>query len=203
MRILAFADIHGSPSLIKSLEQLVRRKPDLCICCGDFTLFEQRIEYILASFERLGVPVLILHGNHEDEATVRHLCRNRKNLHFVHKRIYWAGDVAFVGYGGDGFSVRDKAFETFMYKQRAVLKKARSIVLVTHGPPYNTALDDIGGWHVGNKSYRDAILKDSRIRLALSGHIHETFGRHGRLGKATLLNPGPKGKVIVMSTTLQ
>ena len=55
--------------------------------------------------------------------------------------------------------------------------RERAFILVTHCPPLNTALDQIGdGRHVGSLAIRRFIERwgtSGRLRLSLHGHIHE------------------------------
>lgn len=70
----------------------------------------------------------------------------------------------------------------------------RALVCVFHGPPYGTALDQIGGGvHVGSQSAR-RFLERMRPGLSLHGHIHESPSVSGRfadrLGGTVCVNPG-------------
>jgi hypothetical protein len=194
MKLLAFADLHNHLPAMKHLEKAVsKHKPDLIICAGDFTVFEHHIGAMARWLDKLGRPALVLHGNHEMEEHVRALCRKSKHLTFIHEKIVTINGITFVGHGGGGFSTREPGFERFVKKHAAQLK--RDYVLVTHAPPRGTTLDKLPFGHVGCTSYADAIKKTS-CKLAISGHIHETFGKIGRLGDAVIINPGPAGKVI-------
>jgi len=82
----------------------------------------------------------------------------------------------------------------FARKEKITKKK---IILITHGPPYKTKLDyiDYLKEYVGCKSYTTFIKKYKPI-LALSGHIHETFGKKDKTGQTEIINPGANGMII-------
>jgi len=203
MKILAFTDLHASITALKKIEVKIKKyKPDAIICCGDFTIFEQNIDAVLRKLDAFGLPVYLIHGNHEMDVIVKKLCAKTKNIQFVHNKIFPLGDYTVVAHGGGGFYGRgklagDKEFEEFIKKNKD--KITDKLILLTHAPPGGSALDYLD-WmddHVGCKSYMD-FIKEHKPILALSGHIHETFGVVQKLGKTTLCNPGPDGRIITL-----
>ncbi|MBN2454705.1 metallophosphoesterase family protein [Candidatus Woesearchaeota archaeon] len=191
MRILFFSDTHGSTAAINAVKKKAKNA-DILVCAGDLTIFEEGLEMMMQKLDLIGKKVLMIHGNHESSSLLRQVCKLFKNTVYIHKKAYCAGDFAFVGYGGGGFSMEDKGFERFAAKLK--IPRGRKIILVTHGPPYKTKLDYI--WeHRGNKSYRKFIEKKKPV-IAVSGHFHETEGKEDRIGSTRLINPGPKGKII-------
>ncbi len=197
VKVLAFADVHASVTAFRKLEMLVKKeKPDLLVNLGDFTIFEQHMEEVCARLAKLHPVQLVVHGNHEEDLTTRHVCK-RHGWVFCHKKCVQIGDVLFVGYGGGGFSSREPEFERCVKNVHSTIKEAKKVVLLTHQPPYGTAVDNKYGEHVGNTSFT-SFIKKYKIALSLSGHIHETAGRIGKLGKTVFANPGPFGKVFTI-----
>lgn len=197
MKILAFVDIHGSLHALKSLETTIKKeKPDLLVNLGDYTIFENEIEELSARVAKLHPLQLIVHSNHESEEAAR-LMAKRHGWTFLHKSTALVDDILFVGYGGGGFATIDTAFERWTKTIEPKLKKAKKVVLLTHQPPHGTPLDHLWGSHVGNTSFT-WFIKKYKIDLALSGHIHETATKTGKLGKTLLCNPGPLGKVFTL-----
>ncbi|HYJ31597.1 MAG TPA: metallophosphoesterase [Candidatus Binatia bacterium] len=71
---------------------------------------------------------------------------------------------------------------------------SQALVCVFHGPPHDTALDQIaGGAHVGSRVTR-RFLERMRPALSLHGHIHESPSVSGRfadrVGATVCVNPG-------------
>ena len=109
MKILAFTDTHGSLLALKRIEQKTKtQKPDLLVCAGDISIFEHGIVGIMRRLNKLNKKIIMVHGNHEDEATFIKLSKLFRNIIFVHKTIFIYDDVLFLGYGGGGFSLVDK-----------------------------------------------------------------------------------------------
>jgi hypothetical protein len=195
MKILAFVDLHGSKSALKKI--IKRGKDvDLIICAGDFTIFGEGQKYILSKLDKMGKPVLVINGNHEDDMDLKMSCKKFKNCYFIHKRKFRKNGYLFLGWGGGGFSFKDKDFERHSKKFKSMIKKDDKVVLVTHAPPYKTKIDDIGGEHAGNKSFRKFIEQVKPV-LAISGHLHECVGEDN-IGKTKVINPGYKGKIVVI-----
>ncbi|MEK6822807.1 MAG: metallophosphoesterase [Nanoarchaeota archaeon] len=199
MKLLAFADLHESVGARRKIEAAIKKEaPDYVLCAGDFTVFEQHIDQMMDWLQKLAVPVLLIHGNHEEEAVVAKMCSHRGNITFIHKRPQLIDGVLVVGWGGGGFDEVDRHFDHYVKEVAPRIKKAERVVLVTHGPPYGTKLDHLHRDYVGNKSYTNFIKHNHNVVLALSGHIHENAEKEDKLNKARLVNPGPNGKLIVL-----
>lgn len=197
MKILAFVDMHGSLTALKKIEKQAK-KADLIICAGDLTIFGQGANHFLERLNKLNKPVLMIHGNHEDEDELEKLCSKFKNISFLHARGYKEGEYFFLGYGGGGFSMRDKGFEKLSKQFEKEIKELGNpkVVLITHAPPYKTKIDMIMKEPCGNKSIKNFIKKVHPIVLVVSGHLHENAGKEDTLGKTRIINPGPYGKII-------
>jgi hypothetical protein len=197
MKILAFVDLHGNK---KALEKIIHRanKKDIemVVCAGDFTIFGQGEEIILSKLNRIGKPVLFVHGNHEDDDILRKRCYLLKNCYFIHKNKFRKNSYLFIGWGGGGFSFRDREFEEHLKKFKHLIKKDDKVILVTHAPPYKTKIDNIMGEHAGNKSIRK-FIEEVKPLLVISGHLHECVG-YDKIGRTLVINPGYKGRVIII-----
>lgn len=199
MKILAFTDMHSSITCLKKIQEKIKKyKPDILLCLGDFTVFEQNLEPVMEKISELG-KLYLIHGNHEQDIVVQKLCK-RYGITFMHEKVLTIGDVTLIGHGGGGFYGRgklrgDKEFDNFV-KGKTFTGK---VVLMTHGPPADTKLDYLD-WmddHVGCTSYREFIDKH-KPTLALSGHLHENFGVVQKVGKTVISNPGPEGMLFTL-----
>ncbi len=191
MKILAFTDTHSNREVKKKLEAKVE-KADILVCCGDFTVFGDKAQKELRWMNKFGKTVVLVHGNHENNVDFKKALEGLDNIKYIHKSVYDAGQVVFIGYGGDGFSLEDKEFEKF--GKSLVLPDDRKLVFITHQPPHKTKLDWIWDHH-GNKSYRKFVEK-AQPDLHICGHLHENEGREDKIKKTVVLNPGPEGKFI-------
>tara|TARA_Y100000310_G_scaffold334233_1_gene413461 strand:- start:1003 stop:1590 length:588 start_codon:yes stop_codon:yes gene_type:complete len=193
MKILAFTDIHAEDVFLKSIAKQAE-KADILLCPGDFTIFMEGFDKVIKAFIKLKKPVLLLHGNHEDEEEVDNL--KKPHIIPIHKKPYVYKDYIFLGHGGGGFSFRDKELEKRMPQFKKQATKAKKVILITHAPPFGTELDYLP-WagHVGCKTINEAI-KILKPQFYFCGHIHESFGIQDKLGKTLMTNPGPEGMII-------
>jgi Icc-related predicted phosphoesterase len=195
MKILFFSDTHGDMDVIAKLKKK-SFDADVVICAGDVSVMEANLPQIMEELNEFKKPLLLIHGNHENERGLKDLCQSLDNVIFLHKAVHHMGDYVFFGYGGDGFSTNDPEFTRIanaFFRQQAKGKKR--MILVTHGPAYNTEIDKIGNEPTGNKSYRQ-FIDDLQPHLAVSGHLHENAGRHHKIGRTLFLNPGKNGAFV-------
>ena len=198
MKILAFTDLHLSSVAFKKIKSKTKKQnPDLLICAGDVSIFEQGLDFMLNKLNKLKKKILIIHGNHETPSVIKKLCKKYNNLIFIHKKLYKQNNHIFIGYGGSGFSLIEPDFYKQGEKFAKIIKKNKDkkIIFITHAPPYKTKLDLIVGSHCGNKTLKHFIVKN-KIDLYICGHLHENFGKKDTIKKTPIINPGPYGKII-------
>lgn len=196
MKILAFVDVHASMTALKKLEEKAKKhKPDVIICAGDISIFENDIEILMNKISKLGKKILIIPGNHETPAVLKKLCSFYENMIYFNKKIIKINDTCFIGFAGEGFSRTDSELEKFGRKIKDEIK-GKKAVLVTHAPPYKTKLDIIGREHCGNKTITGLIKSNQNIVLHICGHFHETSGDEDKIGSTRTINPGPWGRII-------
>ena len=162
MRVLALAD--QRPPLDPAL-MAKRLHVDAVILLGD--LDRAWVE----SVERLQLPRLGVHGNHDEEGLLEEL--GVENLHgrrIATDRISIAGFEGCVRYGRGG---------PHQYTQRQARKMAKKLpaadVLVCHCPPAGVNDDPGDPAHVGFEGLRDWVDK-YHPRHVLHGHVHPTPG---------------------------
>jgi uncharacterized protein len=195
MKIVAFGDSHGDYFVLEYVRELADLA-DLSVCLGDFSIFSNEVEHIIPYLSEIHNDLLLIHGNHEDKDEIKELCERYKGIEFIHEKIVRRGEYVFLGYGGDGFSKRDKNFEAFIKKHKKELEQEKKLVFVFHGPPKDTLLDNPhDNYHSGSESYREAI-EELQPLLVLSGHIHEGEHLVDTIGQSILINPGPDGELI-------
>lgn len=198
MKILAFVDLHGSESALRELKQKTKREnPELILCAGDISIFEQDLKSITKKLDRLNKPLLIIPGNHETESALRPLCNKSKNIKYIDKTYFIHKNYLFLGYELDSFSPIDINFKK---TEKGFLKiisknKDKKLILINHAPPYNTNVDKLIEEHAGNKTIRNFIEK-VKPDLVICGHLHENFGKRDRINNSIIINPGPFGEII-------
>lgn len=195
MNILFFADTHGDMDTLRTLKNK-SSNADIVVCAGDISQMELHLPELIEYMDTFDKPVLMIHGNHEDDRGMKDLCEESDNVIFIHKGVHHVNDSIFMGYGGDGFSAKDPEFirvANAFFKPEA--KDKEKIILITHGPPHNTVIDNLNGDNRGNKSYRE-FIDDVKPHIAVSGHLHENSGKSHQIGRTLFMNPGKKGLLV-------
>jgi Icc-related predicted phosphoesterase len=198
MKIFAASDLHGDLELIEELAKKAE-EADLVVLCGDLTFAESSLEGLIGPFKKTGKPVLIVPGNHESIAAINFLASlYSPGVYNIHGTGVVFGKVGFFGCGLSDigfFSMDDSETEKTLLKAHDFVKKARKKVMVTHSPPYDTKLDELGWVKAGSKGIRRAI-ENLKPDLCLCGHIHETFGFEDKIKNTRIINVGRNGKLL-------
>lgn len=200
MKLLVFTDMHASLSAFKKLQKKIKKKkPDIIVCAGDVSMFENGLNYILKAFNKFKIPMLIIHGNHETKSSMKKVCRKLKYIHFIHGIHSKFDNAVFLGFGGGGFNKYEPELKKLSKKFKRIIdsNEDKKIILVTHAPPFKTKLDKIGKSHCGTKTIR-WFVKHNRVDYLICGHIHENEGKNDVIKDTILMNPGPYGRIIKM-----
>jgi len=206
MKILAASDIHGDTELVEKLaKRAENKKVDVVVLCGDITLAETNLEGLIGPFKKRGQKVLIIPGNHETIATIDFLTElygtdDIKNLHGYHVvfKDKKGKKVGFFGCGGANigyFQISDSEIENILKKGHDRIKRINNKIMITHVPPFNTKIDNLGWVNAGSEGLRKSIEK-LQPDFCLCGHLHETFGKKDNIGKTKIINVGRDGKII-------
>jgi Icc-related predicted phosphoesterase len=195
MKLLVFGDNHGDThSFLHALEKA--KDADVIVQLGDFTFFGQDIQALLALIATFPKQVILMHGNHEQEAIVRQLAQQHKNIRYSHKEIISVGEYDIITYGGGGFSIIDEEFEAFAEHIKKNIRNPNKTILILHAPPHDTALDNpFGNYHSGTVSFRK-FIEEVQPLVVFAGHIHEGEGAFDYIEETLLHNPGPLGALI-------
>jgi len=201
--ILIFCDTHGEQDFNERIVEYAKKhRPMFIICAGDFTTMNRNMEEYLTEFNELGIPFLVIHGNHESEEKIKDMLEEiyLKNIVFVHKNLVKFKGFCITGYGGGGFSQRyielDKYTDVLADDMKDLLCKFK--IFVSHAPIYNTKLDNLNGYHRGSESARETLEKIN-FDLCICGHFHENEKLIDKVDTTTVINPGREGAIITLS----
>ena len=203
MKILTASDIHSDNKVVYNLVKKAKKnKVDLVLLGGDIieTWSDFETKNIIAPFKQAGIEVLMVHGNHDSLIDIDVLSKEYgKGIYNLHGTYKEFDDVVIFGIGGvegNPFSFSDEELSQKLKKDFAKFKNKKKILL-THEPPKNTKLDNVGWSNVGSKSLRN-FIENYEPELVICGHIHETFGQWDYLKNSKILNAGRKGKIIYL-----
>lgn len=160
---------------------------DLIVSCGDL-----KASYLSFLTTMVGVPVLYVHGNHDDKYKMQppEGCTN------IEDKIFEYEGVRFLGLGG---SHRYKPGIN-QYTQREMFKRIKKLrwklrrkgfdILVTHSPAKGLN-DDDDTCHQGFEAFNE-LIKRYEPRYFVHGHVHMSYSRKfkrlDKIGNTVVIN---------------
>ena len=193
MRILAFSDLHrdldGAARLVEASSEA-----DVVIGAGDFASIHEGLEETIAALSSIEAPTVVVPGNNETDEALREAAAAWPAATVLHGEGTDLDGVSFYGLGaGVPITPWDWSFD--LGEDEAASRLAgcpEDAVLVVHSPPKGHVDQSGAGDHLGSTAILEAI-EQKRPRLAVCGHIHESWGAKSKLGPTEIANLGPAG----------
>ncbi|RLF49130.1 MAG: phosphodiesterase [Thermoplasmata archaeon] len=180
MKILAVADIHGSDRGAEVVfEAIEEHGPEIVCVAGDITHFGPP-EWAEKFLNSIRVKTYAIHGNCDPPEVQDAI--NRSRAINLHHKVILEGEYAFVGFGGENYSVIPLSPEI----------TSKVIIVLAHQPPYGILDTAMNGRHIGNRGLSSFIEKYSPA-LVISAHVHEARGVE-KDENTTYVNPGEARK---------
>lgn len=193
MRILAFSDLHRD--LVQGA-QLVEMSSaaDVVIGAGDFASVHEGLEETIGALTGIEKPTVLVPGNNETADALRSAAADWGAATVLHGEGTTIEGVEFFGLGaGIPVTPWDWSFDLDDEAATAMLAACpEEAVLVLHSPPKDHCDSAGGGGNFGSPALLQAI-EAKRPRLAVCGHIHESWGCESQVGPTPIRNLGPKG----------
>jgi Icc-related predicted phosphoesterase len=193
MRILAFSDLHRD---LESAAQLVERssEADVVIGAGDFASVHEGLEETIGALATIEAPTILIPGNNETDEALRAAAANWDAATVLHGEGTSIDGVDFWGLGaGVPITPWDWSFDLSDDEAAELLASCpNGGVLIVHSPPQGHADASGSGDHLGSVAIREAI-EAKKPRLAVCGHVHESWGARSMLGATEVANLGPDG----------
>lgn len=190
MRILAFSDLHLARGRAADLVA-ASASADLVIGAGDFCTMRKGLDEAMAMLSGIAAPFVMVPGNSEsiDELTAAAPAR----AHVLHGTgVEIEGLRLFgLGYGVPVTPFGDWSCDLTEVEAAAMLAACEAAdILITHSPPKGVADRMTGGVSLGSTAIRKAVER-VQPRWNLCGHIHDSWGERGWIGKTEVWNLGP------------
>jgi Icc-related predicted phosphoesterase len=193
VKLLAFSDLHRDLGQAAKLVAM-SAEADVVIGAGDFASVHEGLEETIGVLAAIETPTVLVPGNNETDEALREAAAGWSVATVLHGEGTTIAGTEFYGLGagvpvtpwGWSFDLDDEAAEA---KLAACPSGA---ILVLHSPPQGHCDSNGGGDHFGSEALLRAI-EQRRPRLAVCGHIHESWGCESRIGETPLRNLGPKG----------
>ncbi|HUF86035.1 MAG TPA: metallophosphoesterase [Thermohalobaculum sp.] len=188
-RILAFSDMHGSRRCAAEIVAAAG-DADLVIGAGDFCVMRQGLADAMALLAPIGAKAVYVPGNAESAGELR-AATGATVLHGAGAeraglRVFGLGyGVPTTPFGAWSCDLSEAEAEALL----AGMEEAD--ILVSHAPPEGVADRTSAGVSVGSSAVRAAIERVQPV-LCLCGHIHDSWGQWGRIGRTLVHNLGPR-----------
>lgn len=190
MKILAFSDLHMARARARDIVA-ASAEADLVIGAGDFCNMRQGIDEAMAMLAGITRPFVLVPGNAESLDELRGAAPAGATI------LHGSGvEVSGLKLFGLGHAVPETPFGQWSCDiseaeaERLLAECSVADVLVLHSPPKGLADATSTGLSVGSTAIREAIVR-IQPKLAVCGHIHDSWGQRGTIGATEVVNLGP------------
>jgi Icc-related predicted phosphoesterase len=193
VKLLAFSDLHRDLGQAEKLVEMAA-EADAVIGAGDFASVHEGLEETIGALAAIEKPTVLVPGNNETADALREAAAGWSAATVLHGEGTAIDGVEFFGLGaGVPITPWDWSFDLDDEAAGEMLAGCpESAVLVLHSPPHGHCDSGGGGDHFGSRALLAAI-EEKRPRLAVCGHIHESWGCRSQIGETPLYNLGPRG----------
>jgi uncharacterized protein len=196
VRLFAFSDLHRDLTQAARLVEF-SAAADVVIGAGDFASVHEGLEETIGALAVIEKPAVLVPGNNETADALREAAASWPSATVLHGEAAAIEGVEFFGLGaGVPITPWDWSFDLDEGAAGAMLSACpEGAVLVLHSPPRGHCDAAAEGSHFGSEALLRAI-EEKRPRLAVCGHIHESWGCESRIGETPVHNLGPSGLLI-------
>lgn len=191
MKILAFSDVHHARNRATALVA-ASAQADLVIGAGDFCNMRQDLTGALGLLAGIEAPLVLVPGNAESHGELQAAAPEGATV--LHGQGVEIGGLRLFGLG---YAVPETPFGEWSCDlgedaaRRMLDGCAAADILILHSPPKGVADLTSNGLSVGSVAIREAIER-IQPRLAVCGHIHDSWGQGGEIGMTRVANLGPR-----------
>ncbi len=190
MRILAFSDLHHSRARAEALVAAAA-DADLVIGAGDFCNMRRDLPQAMNLLAGIAAPFVVVPGNAESADELREAAHAETTVLHGEAAEIEGLRLFGLGYGVPVTPFGDWSCDLTEAQAEALLDRCEAAdVLICHSPPHGVADVTSAGQSVGSTAIRAAVER-LQPALALCGHIHDSWGREGRIGATRVVNLGP------------
>ncbi|MEO1138892.1 MAG: metallophosphoesterase family protein [Pseudomonadota bacterium] len=200
MKILAFSDLHLARARSAAIVE-ASAAADLVIGAGDFCNHRKGLDDAMVMLSGIKKPMIMVPGNAESHAELEAAALSNATVLHGTGTEHEGLAVFGLGYGVPTTPFGDWSCDLTEAEAEALLAPCDAAdVLILHSPPKGIADETSDGFSVGSTALRDAITR-IQPRLAVCGHIHDSWGVTGRIGKTQVVNLGPRPNWFDISPT--
>jgi Icc-related predicted phosphoesterase len=193
VKLLAFSDLHRDLARAEKLVEM-SADADVVIGAGDFASVHEGLEETIDALAAIDTPTVLVPGNNETDDALREATSGWHAATVLHGGGATIAGVDFFGLGA-GIPVTPWEWSFDLDDETAAVMLALcpdDAVLVLHSPPLGHCDSNGAGQSFGSPILL-ATIEERVPRLAVCGHIHESWGCQSKIGDTPLHNLGPKG----------
>jgi Icc-related predicted phosphoesterase len=193
VKILAFSDLHCDLAQAERLVEL-SRDADVVIGAGDFASVHSGLTETIDALTAITIPTVLVPGNNETEDALREAVAEWDAATVLHGEAARVAGTEFFGLGaGIPTTPWDWSFDlTDDEAAKRLAAVSPGSIIVLHSPPHGHCDASSSGDHLGSPAITEAIAERAP-RLAVCGHIHESWGERSTIGDCEVANLGPAG----------
>jgi len=195
VKLLAFSDLHRDLGQAAELVAM-SAEADVVIGAGDFASMHEGLDETIEALTAIEAPTVLVPGNNETEQALREAA-GWSAATVLHGSGMTIDGIEFYGLGA-GIPVTPWAW-SFDLDDDAATRMLEACpegaVLVLHSPPQGHCDANGSGDHFGSPALL-RVIEEKAPRLAVCGHIHESWGCESEIGGSPIRNLGPKGTWI-------
>ena len=193
MKLLAFSDLHRDIDQAERLATM-SHDADVVIAAGDFASVHEGLEETIEALSAIATPTILVPGNNETADALRAACTGWDAAMVLHGELAEIEGIEFFGLGaGVPTTPWDWSFDLDEDEAETMLAGCpQEAVLVLHSPPQGHCDVSGSGQHLGSHAIADAIER-THPKLAVCGHIHESWGARSEIAGSEVANLGPDG----------
>jgi Icc-related predicted phosphoesterase len=196
VRLLAFSDLHCDLDQAAKLVEMAA-EADVVIGAGDFASVHSGLEQTIGALAEIETPSVLVPGNNETADALREAADAWEAATVLHGEGATVAGAEFFGLGaGIPVTPWEWSFDLDDESAAAMLAPCPAgAIMVLHSPPKGHCDSGGDGIHFGSPALRRAI-EEKQPRLAVCGHIHESWGCESEIGATPVRNLGPTGTWI-------
>jgi len=193
VRLLAFSDLHRDLGQAAKLVEM-STEADAVIGAGDFASVHEGLEEMIDVLAAIEKPTVLVPGNNETVEALREAATGWSAAAVLHGEGTSIDGTEFFGLGaGVPITPWEWSFDLDDEAAAEMLSSCpEGAVLVLHSPPRGHCDASASGDHFGSAALLRTI-ETKRPRLAVCGHIHESWGCESEVGETPVRNLGPAG----------
>ncbi|MEL7256532.1 MAG: metallophosphoesterase family protein [Pseudomonadota bacterium] len=191
MKIMAFSDLHHNRSKADILVE-ASATADLVIGAGDFCNHRTGLPEAMNLLTGIKAPMIVVPGNAESAEELRDAAHTSTTV--LHGSACTINGIKIfgLGYGVPTTPFGDWSCDLSEAEAEKALSTCETAdILILHSPPKGVADLTSAGMSVGSTAIRDAITR-IQPKLAVCGHIHDSWGQTGQIGATHVVNLGPR-----------